>query len=126
MKIINSPEVSSAIAWTYGGLAIIIAAMALAFALADIFTLIRTGGFVTAIILAFVEAVILLLLRSIYSTRYVLAEQELTIKTTRLIGGKQRIPLGNVESVEKTLIPLGVRLFGASFHGGYYQIPNLG
>jgi len=31
-----------------------------------------------------------------------------------------------VRSVEKSVIPLGIRLFGASFHGGYYHIPGLG
>jgi len=36
------------------------------------------------------------------------------------------LPLGTVNSVEKILIPFGIRLFGASFHGGYYHIPSLG
>ncbi|MGD8565240.1 MAG: PH domain-containing protein [Candidatus Bathyarchaeota archaeon] len=48
------------------------------------------------------------------------------IKTTKLIGGSKIIPLTDVKSVKKTLIPFGLRLFGASFHGGYYHIPNLG
>ena len=48
------------------------------------------------------------------------------IKTTKLIGGGKRIFLKTIESLEEILIPFGVRLFGASFHGGYYQIPGLG
>lgn len=100
--------------------------MSLGFALAGFFTPMQIGGFVTAVVLAFVEALMLLLLRSLYLTRYVLTERELTIKTARLIGGNKKIPIGDIDSVEKTLIPFGVRLFGASFHGGYYQIPNLG
>jgi hypothetical protein len=52
--------------------------------------------------------------------------KELIIKTTKLIGGERRIPLNKIKSVEKTLIPFGIKLFGASFHGGFYQIPGLG
>ena len=126
LETVNRPEVSQAIAWSYGGLAIFIAVMALAFALAGVFTPMQTGGFVTAVVLAFVETLMLLLLRSLYLTKYILTEQELTIETTKLIGGHKKIQLREIESVEKTLIPFGVRLFGASFHGGYYQIPNLG
>ena len=38
----------------------------------------------------------------------------------------KRIPLETVESVHRTLIPFGIRLFGASFYGGYYYFPNVG
>jgi len=31
-----------------------------------------------------------------------------------------------VVHAKKTLIPFGLRLFGASFHGGYYHVPGLG
>ena len=126
MTTTNHPKVSNTISWSYGGLAIFIAAMAVAFALAGFFTPMETGGIVVAIVLAFVEAIMLLILRSLYTTKYILSDQEIIIKTSRLIGGTKRITLRNIESVEKTLIPFGIRLFGASFHGGYYQIPNLG
>jgi hypothetical protein len=126
LEITNQPKVSKIIAWSYGGLAIFAAAMMVFFAFAGFFMPMETGGVVIAIVLAFLEAVLLLLLRSLYATRYVLTEQEIIVKTTRLIGGSKKIALKNVESVEKTLIPFGIRLFGASFHGGYYQIPNLG
>ena len=122
----NQPKVSDAIAWSYGGLALFIAILAVVFAFAGLFTPMETGGIVAAVVLVFVEAVMLLILRSLYATRYLLSDQELVIKTSRLIGGTKRIPLSNVKSVEETLIPFGIRLFGASFHGGYYQIPNLG
>jgi hypothetical protein len=36
------------------------------------------------------------------------------------------MPLEEGRSVEKTLISLGIKLFSASFHGGYYNIPGLG
>jgi hypothetical protein len=126
LTIINQPKVSVAIAWSYGGLAIFIFVLAVAFAFAGLFTPMETAGLVAAVVLAFVEAVMLLILRSLYATRYVLSDQNLAIRTSRLIGGSKEIPLSNVESVEKTLIPFGIRLFGASFHGGCYQIPNLG
>jgi hypothetical protein len=43
-----------------------------------------------------------------------------------LIGGTKRIFLDTIESVERTLIPFGIRLFGASGYGGYYHFPNIG
>ena len=68
----------------------------------------------------------LLILRSLHITKYILTDHEIILKTTRLIGGTKTIAIEEVESVEETLISFGVRLFGASFHGGYYEIPKLG
>ena len=126
MNIANEPEVSKAVAWLYGGIVVFIAALMVFFAFAGFFTPMGVTGIAASVLLAFVEAVMLLLLRSLYLTRYVLTDEELVIKTTRLIGGGKRISLKTIESLEDTLIPFGVRLFGASFHGGYYQIPGLG
>ena len=126
MVIVNKPEVSKAIAWSYGGLCIFIAAIAVGFALAGIFTPMQAGGIVSATVLVIVEAIMLLILRSLYTTKYILTDCDIILKTTRLIGGTKTIVLEDVESVEETLIPFGVRLFGTSFHGGYYEIPNLG
>ena len=89
-------------------------------------TPVGTGGFVAAIGVAIAEAIMLLILRSLYTTRYILSDNELKIKNTKLIGGVKIVPLNTIESVEKTLVPFGIKLFGASFHGGYYDIPNLG
>ena len=83
---------------------------------AGLFTPMRNWGLMTAAILVCIEAIMLLILVSIYRTRYVLTDDELKIRTTRLIGGTERIRLADIVSVEKTLIPLGLRLFGASFH----------
>jgi hypothetical protein len=126
LEVINKPEVSKSIAVSYGGIAIFIAVMAVFFALAGIFTPMQAGGIVSALVLIIVEAIILLILRSLYTTEYVLTDREIILKTTRLIGGTKTIAFEDVEFVEKTLIPFGIRLFGASFHGGYYEIPNLG
>jgi hypothetical protein len=67
-----------------------------------------------------------MLIRSIHNTRYILSDRELIIDTSVLIGGSKSIKLDTIESVEKTLYPFGFKLFGASFHGGYYSIPGLG
>ena len=109
-----------------GGMTVFIMILMAFLAYAGFF--ISTGliGTLVLIVLAFVEAVMLLILRSLYRTRYILTDEELVIKTTKLIGGDKRIPLKTIKSVEKTLIPFGFRLFGASFHGGYYHIPGLG
>jgi hypothetical protein len=55
-----------------------------------------------------------------------LTDEELVIKTTKLIGGDKTIALKSINSIETTVIPFGVRLFGASLHGGYYSVPSLG
>jgi len=68
----------------------------------------------------------LLILASIYRTKYILTDNELILKASKLIGGSKRIPLETIESVERTLIPFGFRLFGASFYGGYYYLPSVG
>lgn len=126
LNITNQPVISKGVAWSYGSLALSIAVLIVFFSYAGFFTPMGSLGFVAAIVSAFVETIMLLILRSLYRTRYILTAEELVIKTTRLIGGEKRIPFETVESVEETLIPWGVRLFGASFHGGYYQIPGLG
>jgi len=83
-------------------------------------------GIAAAIVSAFVGIIILLILTSLYRTRYILTNEELIIKTTKLIGGGKTIPLRTVKSIEKTLIPFGIKLFGASFHGGHYYVPGIG
>jgi hypothetical protein len=126
LDVVNEAEVSKAVVWLYGCLVVLIAALMVFFAFAGFFTPMGVTGIAALIVLAFVEAVMLFILGSLYRTRYVLTDEELVIKTTRLIGGGKRISLNTIESLEETLIPFGVRLFGASFHGGYYQVPGLG
>lgn len=108
------------------GLIVFVAAVGVFLVYAGFSTPLGVMGIVASIIVAVVEAILILILRSLYETRYILTDEELLIKTTKLIGGEKRIPLDMVESVEKTFIPFGIRLFGASFHGGYYKIPGLG
>ncbi len=126
LSIINEPDVSGAIAWMYRGIVAFIGALMVFFAFSGFFTPLGATGIGASIVLVFVEGVMLLLLRSLYRTRYILTEEELVIKTTKLIGGGKRVSLKTIKSLEQTLIPFGIRIFGSSFHGGYYQIPNLG
>ena len=126
MSVTNKPVVSRTIAWFYGCIVSLIAVLIAFFAYAGFFTPMKALGIAASIVLAVVEVIMLLILNSLYQTRYVLTDDELLIKTTKLIGGNKGIPLKTITSIEETLIPFGIKLFGASFHGGYYQIPGVG
>jgi hypothetical protein len=126
MDIVNKPEVSRSIAGTYVAFVVFIAVLIAFFTYAGFFTPMGILGFVAAAVVSIVEVIIVLILASIYRTRYILSNGELIIRATRLIGGSKSIRLKDVVQVEKTLIPFGLRLFGASFHGGYFKIPGLG
>ena len=126
IKVVNKPWVSRFIAGVYIGLTAFIAALIAFFVYAGFFTPLRIIGFIAAAVCIVVAVIMLLILASIRGTRYVLSNGELIIRATRLIGGSKCVHLGDVENVEKTLIPLGLRLFGASLYGGYYQIPGFG
>jgi hypothetical protein len=119
--------VSKSIIRLYIGLAAFIGFLALIFTYLAFFTsagLVMLGA--SFILLVLVEPLFLMLIRSLRNTKYILSENELTIDTSILIGGSKKIKLHTIESAEKTLYPLGLKLFGASFHGGYYSIPGLG
>ena len=127
MRILNRPEVSGVTAFAYGILLTFLGAVTVFFLFAGFYT--SMGMFVgitIASVSAFVAIIMLLLMLSLYQTRYILTDEELIIKTSVLIGGSKNVPLRTVQSVEETLIPFGIRLFGASFHGGYYYVPGLG
>jgi len=126
LSTVNRPRVSRPIAAIYVGITVFIAASAVLFGYLGLSTPMGDSGVYAAVLLLIVLGVFVLLLASLYRTRYVLDEKKLLIKTSRLIGGSKTIVLDDVVFVDKTLIPFGVRLFGASFHGGYYQVPGLG
>lgn len=126
MNIINKPDVSRAIALMYEVLVVFIAAVTVFFFYAAFFTPMGIIGIVASIVSAVVGVIMLLILASLYRTRYILTNEELIITTTKLIGGGKTIPLETVKHIEKILIPFGVKLFGASFHGGYYHVPGMG
>jgi membrane protein YdbS with pleckstrin-like domain len=126
INVVNKPWVSRFIAGVYIGLVAFIATCTVFFVYAGFFTPLGITGLIAAAVTTVVGIIMLFILASIHRTRYILSNDELIIRATRLIGGNKRIHLRDVEHVEKSLIPLGLRLFGASFHGGYYQIPGFG
>ena len=126
MNSVNKPEVSKSTALMYGVIIVFLAAMGLSFAFAAFLTPMGTVGIAASLLVVGIEAVMVLLLRSIYRTRYILTDKELVISTSKLIGGNKTIPLKTIDSVEATPITCGIRLFGASFHGGYYHVPSIG
>lgn len=117
--IVNKPRVSGTIAGLYAVLTVFIAV------LMAVFVYLALPLWIL-IVLALVEVVMLWLILSIYRTAYVLTDGELEIKAPIFIGRSKTVPLNAVRSVERTLIPFGIRLFGASFFGGYYYFPGLG
>ena len=121
--IVNHPYVSRRIAYLYAStLGIVIAATLYMAFFAPL-----QGRLVAIAVMALVSVVISFILRGIYGTRYVIADGELVIRASRLIGGTKRIKLSSITSVRRVSIPrLGLRLFGASFHGGYYYLPGIG
>ena len=129
MGIVNKPEVSKNIAGFYIGTTVFVSVV-FGIVFFFIFTeappdsLLATAILVPVIII--VEIVMFLAIASIYRTRYVVTNNELIIKTSSIIGGSKTIPLNTITSAERTLIPFGFKLFGASFHGGYYYLPSLG
>ena len=129
MGVVNKPEVSRTIVGFYAGMAVFLAVL-FGVIFYFIFTEAPEGSFVGLIVLAviapIVEGLMLWVLASLYRTRYVVTDGELVLEASSLIGGTKRIPLETIESVQRTLIPFGFRLFGASFHGGYYYFPSVG
>jgi hypothetical protein len=127
MSIVNRPNVSKAIVAVYEVIVVLTLAVTALFVGLVIFSSIEIiAGVAACVVLALVSLVMILILASIYRTSYVVTDDELVINTTRVIGGRKTIPLKKISSVEKTFIPFGIRLFGASFYGGYYNIPSLG
>ena len=126
MDTVNRPRVSGFVTGSYAAIAVFIAAIIAFFGYASFFTPLGILGLLAVGVSVFVEAIMLAILVSIYGTRYILTDGELVIRATKLIGGSKRFDLKDVVSVERTLIPVGVRLFGASFYGGYYYIPGFG
>lgn len=125
-KLVNKPKVSKSVAGLYTGIVIFIGALIAFFAYAGFFTPMGVLGIASVIVLMAVEAIMLVILASLYGTRYILTDEKLLIKASKFIGGGKEISLKAVKSVERTLIPFGFRLFGASFYGGHYYIPGLG
>ena len=129
MGVVNKPEVSRTIAGFYGGMAVFLAVLfgvIFYFIYAEAPEGSLVGLIVLAVVAPIVEGLMFWVLASLYRTRYVVTDSELVLEASSLIGGNKRIPLETIESVQRTLIPFGFRLFGASFYGGYYYFPGVG
>jgi hypothetical protein len=132
MNVINKPEISNWLTGFYLGTAIfalLVLGIALYFSSIPTPT---TKGLAPLELIAFIfvvgliETIMIWLAVSIYRTRYILIDNELILKAPRLIGGSKRIPLDTIASIQRSLIPFGLRLFGASFYGGHYYFPGVG
>jgi hypothetical protein len=127
VETVNNPRVSKSILLFYQGLTAFIAILILVFGYTAFFTpagITMIG--VSFILLILIMPIFIMLIRSINNTKYILLDEDLLIDTSSIIGGNKRIPLEEIELVERTLIPIGLKLWGASFHGGFYRIPGLG
>src|SRR3990170_8355018 len=117
MGAVNKPEISRIIVGFYVGMTVFVSVV---FGIVFFFvytevppnSLVAMAVLVPVIIL--VEGVMLWAVASIYRTKYVLTDTELVLETSSLIGGSKKIPLETIESVQRTLIPFGIKLFGAS------------
>ena len=127
MNIVNKPKISKVIIAIYEVVVVLTLSLTAFFIGLAIFTPVNVyAGVIASIVLVFVSLVVILILVSIHRTSYVVKDDELTINATRLIGGPKTIPLNTITSIEKTVIPFGFRLFGASFYGGLCYIPSVG
>ena len=122
----NRPRVSRSIVALYGSLTAVVVGIGVFVS----FLAYRTGQTVaTAVALPVLSAVVVVLVVVLYSllrTAYVVSDGRLLIRVSRIVGGPKVVELSKVRSVRRIRIPFGVRLFGASFHGGYYYVPGLG
>ena len=125
MSIVNKPEVSGPLAWVYIATTALVAALTLFFVYLYLQAPVL-GGLVGLVVIVVVEMIVISIAISLYTTRYTLTQSELILRASIFIGGTKRIPLDTIESAERTLIPFGIRLFGASGYGGYYYFPNIG
>ena len=125
MSIVNRPEVSRPLIWFYLATTILVAALGLFIAYFYV-QMPQIVGIIGLAVIVAVGIIMMSLIASIYRTKYTLTQKELVIEASILIGGTKRIPLETIESAERTLIPFGIRLFGATGYGGYYYFPNVG
>lgn len=133
MNVINKPEVSSWLTGFYIGTAILVLVVGGVALLIPSLQTSATRGLaplelvvVVVFVVGFTESIMIWLAVSIQRTMYILTDNELTLKAPRLIGGSKKIPLDTIESIQRSPIPFGFRLFGASFYGGHYYLPGVG
>ena len=72
---------------------------------------------------ALIDMFLLYLLLRAYRTRYTLCQDDLNVYGAM---GTKKIPYGEIESIKRSAIPSGLRLYGVSFLGGWYYLPGIG
>jgi hypothetical protein len=78
---------------------------------------------VVASAFAFVVLLFGYILYKAYTLKFTVTQREVVVSGIFM---RHSIRLSNIKSVEKTLIPIGVRAAGASLLGGYYYVFGLG
>ena len=78
------------------------------------------------VVIVTVEMLLISITVTMHRTEYTLTGNELIIRASSFIGGTKKVPLETIESAQRTLVPFGFRLFGASGYGEYYYFPNIG
>jgi hypothetical protein len=125
MSAVNKPEVSGPLAWFYIATAVLLAALGALITYLYVQTQ-KVGAIVGLAVVVAVEIIIISIVVSMYRTEYTLTQRELIMRASVFIGGTKRVSLEMIKSAERTLIPFGIRLFGATGYGGYYYFPNIG
>jgi hypothetical protein len=125
MSTINKPEVSGPLACFYNATAVLIAALGVFITYLYLETR-KIGLIIGLLVIVAVEIIITSIAVSMHRTEYSLTQHEVTMKASVFVGGTKRVSLETLESAERTLIPFGIRLFGATGYGGYYYFPNVG
>jgi hypothetical protein len=125
MSAVNKPEVSGPLAWFYIATAVLLAALGALITYLYVQTQ-KVGAIVGLAVVVAVEIIIISIVVSMYRTEYTLTQRELIMRASVFIGGTKRVSLETIKSAERTLIPFGIRLFGATGYGGYYYFPNIG
>ncbi|MGA2310330.1 MAG: PH domain-containing protein [Candidatus Bathyarchaeia archaeon] len=125
MSAVNKPEVSGPLAWLYIATAVLLAALGALITYLYVQTQ-KVGAIVGLVVVVAVEIIIISIVVSMDRTEYTLTQRELIMRASVFIGGTKRVSLETIESVERTLIPFGIRLFGATGYGGYYYFPSIG
>jgi hypothetical protein len=114
-------RMSGWIAGLYWGILIFLGAVLIGVPLLAGMTLLE--GSIFSVVFAFIIIIFICILASAYRMSFVIAKDEIII---RGVFRTSRIRKNEIKSVQKTPIPTGFRLFGASFLGGWYYLPGIG
>ncbi len=74
-------------------------------------------------IFIFVLILFIYILYKAHNMKYILESEKLIIYGAM---GSKTVNIEDIKNIEKTVIPFGFRMFGASFLGGWYYLPGVG